>query len=303
MSRGRPEAFPPDAPCDALFLHAAATATPAEQFAQEQHRHHYQLWQIGNGLYAAGMAVFGSGLLYAGVQLFDVYNLRQQIQSDQTQFDAISAEYARVTATFPPTPTSTENLKTTIKQYRTLQTQTASPAYLFAEISKALAGFPQVEIERIEWRVGKPPQESGAKAAASKAAAPAPAAAGAPAAAPAADLGYELATVSARVVGARRADVRSITDMASQFIAALKKIPQLEIIGRTHALRRHRGRYARGRHRIGARDSGRRALQPSPSAGSSADEARRKRPEAAAPAHGGLRRPGPRRGGLLFRRR
>ena len=220
--------FPADAPCDALFLHAAATATPAEQFAQDQHRHHYQLWRIGKGLYAAGMAVLAAGLVYAGVQLFDVYNLRQRIQADQTQFNVISAEYARVTATFPPTPTSTENLKTTIKQYRTLQSQTTSPAYLFGEISKTLAGFPQVELERIEWRVGKPPPQSGAKDAASKAAATA--AEGAPAAAPAVDPGYELAVVSARVVGARRADMRSITDMASQFIAALKKIPRLEII-------------------------------------------------------------------------
>jgi hypothetical protein len=225
------KSFPADAPCDALFLHAAATAAPAQQFAQDQQRHHYQLWQIGKGLYGAGMAVLVSGLLFALVQLFDVYNLRQHIRSDQTQLDAISAEYARVTATFPPTPTSTENLKTTIKQYRTLEKQTASPAYLFAEISKALAGFAQVEIERIEWRVGKPPQESGATGAASKSAAPSPAAAGAPAAAPAADLGYQLATVSARVVGARRADLRSITDMTNQFIAALKKIPQLEILG------------------------------------------------------------------------
>jgi len=224
--------FPADAPCDALFLYAAASATPKQQFAQDQHRHHYQLWQIGKVLYAAGAAVLGAGLLFAGVELFDVYNLRQRIGSDQTQFDAISAEYARVTATFPPTPTSTENLKTTIKQFRTLQSQTASPAYLFAEISKTLAGFAQVEIERIEWRVGKPTQESGAKGAAPKPAAPAPApvAAGAPAAAPAAELGYQLATVSARVVGARRSDVRSITDIASQFMAALRKVPHLEVM-------------------------------------------------------------------------
>lgn len=219
--------FPDDAPCDALFLHAAATATPAQQFAQDQHRHHYQLWRISQGLYATGMAVLVSGLLFALVQLFDVYNLRQQIQSDKTRFDTISAEYARVTATFPPTPTSTENLKTTISQYRTLQAQTASPAYLFAQISKTLAGFPQVDIEHIEWRVGRPPQESSAKGTAPKAAAPA--AAGAPAGATAADPGYQLATVSARVVGARRSEVRSITDMASQFMAALRKVPNLEL--------------------------------------------------------------------------
>jgi hypothetical protein len=111
-----------------------------------------------------------------------------------------------------------------------LQAQTATPAYLYAEISKTLAAFPQVEIERIDWRVGKPPREPVSTAAASKAAAPARAAAGAPAAAPTVDLGYQLATVSARVVGARRTEVRSITELASQFVAALKKVPRLEVM-------------------------------------------------------------------------
>ena len=217
--------FPSDTPCDALFLRAVAVSAPAEQFAQEQHRHHYRLWQISRGLYAAGMAASAAGLLYGGVQLFGVYNLRQQIQSDKSQFDAISAEYARVTSTFPPTPTSTENLKTTIKQYQMLQAQTATPAYLLAEISKALASFPQVEVERIHWRVGKPQADKGPKGTAPAAAAPA----AAPAAAD--DPGFALAVVSARVVGARRVDLRAITDMASQFIATLRKNPQLEISG------------------------------------------------------------------------
>jgi hypothetical protein len=219
--------FPADTPCDALFLHAAATTPPAEQFAQEQHRHHYHLWQIGKGLYATGMAVLVSGLLYAGAQLFGVYDLRRQIQADQARFDALSAEYARVTATFPQTPTSTDNLKTTIKQYQMLQAQTASPAYLLLEISKVLAAYPQVEIERIEWHVGKQGEEraSGKGAAASKAAAPAASAAGVPAVEP----GYELGTISARVVGARRTDVRSISEMASRFIDAFRKVPNLEV--------------------------------------------------------------------------
>jgi len=219
------KSFPPDAPCEALFLDAVVTAAPAEQFAQEQHRHHYRVWQINRGLVAAGAAVLAAGLLYAGVRLLEVYSLRGQIQSDQARFQTLSAEYARVTATFPPTPTSTENLKTTIKQYRLLQAQTAAPAYLYAEISKALAGFPQVEIARIQWSVGKLPAETGPKGAA---AAPVTAAAGA---SPAADPGYQLATVSARVVGARRVDLRAITDMAGQFIATLKQNPQLEIVG------------------------------------------------------------------------
>jgi hypothetical protein len=212
--------FPTDAPCDALFLHAAATAAPAEQFAQEQHRHFYRLWQISRGLYAVGVAVSAAALLYAGALLLQVYNVRGHIDSDQARFQTLSAEYARLTATFPPAPTSTENLKATIKQYRVLEAQTAAPADLYAEISKALAGFPQVEIERIEWRIGKPATETGSKGAA-------PAASRAPAGAT--DQAYALATVYAQVTGARRVDLRAITEMAGQFIATLRKNPQLAI--------------------------------------------------------------------------
>ncbi len=223
--------FPPDAPCDALFLHAVVTAAPAEQFAQEQHRHHFRLWQISRILYAAGLATLAAGLLFAGVRLLEVYILRGQIQSDQSRYQTLSNEYARVTATFPHTPTSTDNLKTTIKQFRLLQAETATPANLYVEISKALDGFPQVEIERINWSVGKPPADAGEKGGTPRSPPPSQPPAGPDAAAAAVEAQYALATVSARVVGARRVDLRAITDMASQFIATLRKNPQLTVTG------------------------------------------------------------------------
>ncbi len=126
-------------------------------------------------------------------------------------------------------PTSTENLKATITQFKTIQSQTATPAYLFAEISKALADFPQVEIASIDWRAGREQKDAVTKAAAPKAGTPAPAPPNAPATATAASAGYELATVSAQVVGARRTDLRSITNMTNQFIDALGKRPGLEV--------------------------------------------------------------------------
>ena len=219
--------FPADTPCEALFLNAAVTRAPAEQFAQEQHRHHYRLWQISRGLYAAGLALLAAGVLFAGERLLEVYNLRGKIQADQAQLRTLSAEYARVTATFPHAPTTTENLKATIRLYRVLQAQTPTPVYVLSEISKALGEFPQVEIERILWKVGKRPTQTGAKGAPPKAAPPA-AAPGSATDSP--DLGYVLAEISARVVGARRVDLRAITDMADQFIATLKKNPRLEIV-------------------------------------------------------------------------
>ena len=224
------KSFPPEAPCDALFLHSAARATPKEQFAQEQHRHQYLLWQIGRALYASGAAAFALGLIAASIQLFDLYGVRQKIESDRRQFAAISAEYARITATFPKLPTTTENLKSTMTHYKTIEAKTTTPANLFLEISKRLADFPQIEIERIDWQAGKPPKDTGTKSTASKADAVAEAApATAPANGAASNPDYELAAISARVVGARRTDLRAITNMTNQFLDALRKGTKLEV--------------------------------------------------------------------------
>jgi hypothetical protein len=104
-----------------------------------------------------------------------------------------------------------------------------SPAYLFGEISKALADFPQVELERIDWSMGKQPKDTGVKGAAPNPTTPTPAAGGAPASGRTGDPDYELATISAQVVGARRADLRSITNMTNQFVDALRKRPGVEV--------------------------------------------------------------------------
>ena len=232
------KSFPSDAPCDALFLQSAATSAPREQFAQEQHRRQYIVWRIGRGLYAAGAAVFALGLLTAAAQLIGAYNLRGKMQSDEAQFAAINAEYTRITATFPKLPTTTENLKSTITQFKTLETQAVTPVYLYSEISKVMADFQQVDLERVEWRVDKLPKDTGAKGAALRAASreaetertPSAAAAGAAEGAAAVDALYEIATITARVVGARRSDLRAITSMTSQFIDALRKSPRLEVL-------------------------------------------------------------------------
>ncbi len=223
--------FPQNAPCEALFLNALNAAAPAVQFAQEPQRHHYRVWQISRGVVAGGAAVLAGALLFAGVQLFEAFMLRERVQSDQAQFQTLSAEYARVTTTFPKTPTSTENLKATIKQYRLLQSETATPAKLYVDISKALAGFPQVEIEHIVWSVGKPPADISPKGGTPTPPPPPKSTAASGTAAVAVDPQYALAVISARVVGARRVDLRAITDMASQFIATLKKDPQLDVAG------------------------------------------------------------------------
>jgi hypothetical protein len=175
---------------------------------------------------AAGSAVFALCALLAGMKLLDIYNLRQLAGADQAQFESVSAEYRRITATFPVAPTSTENLKTTMKRYQDLQLHSASPDYLLIEVSKALAEFPQLELDRIDWKIGKPAVEPGSKYAPPKPPVVAPVAR----TATGVETDYQLAEISARVVSQRRPDLRAVTTVVDQFVDKLKKSQRLEVI-------------------------------------------------------------------------
>jgi hypothetical protein len=148
------KSVPAETLAEGLFLHVLADSPPREQFADNRLRRFYNLWRARVGLVAAGAAIFGFCLLVSGAKLLDIYELNEQAATDRQQEARMSEQYARLHASFPRTPTSTENLKAIVKNYRTLLRQSASPGSMLAEISEAVTALPQIEIERLDWEIG-----------------------------------------------------------------------------------------------------------------------------------------------------
>src|SRR5262249_23518590 len=136
-------------------------------------------------------------------------------------------EYSRLQARFPKTPTSTESLKSLVKNYRALLRQTGTPVNMFSEISQAVTSLPQIEIDRIDWEVAGARNQGGggdaAKASASQAAATPP---GQPAAA---EVPAQMAEISGRLVVPQASDYRAVTALVSQFTDALRARPGTEV--------------------------------------------------------------------------
>lgn len=216
-----------------LFLHVLATSQPSEQYVEDAQRRFYHLWRARVALFAAGAAVFVFCVLFAALRLVDIFNIDQLASIDRNQERTYAEQYARLQAQFPRTPTSAENLKAIVKNYRVLQRQNAPLDRLFMDLSKALALAPQIELERLDWHVGADPKRPGSGAAA-KGAAPAKApAAGAAAQAP--DKGggaasYEVIEISGRVNAAQASDYRNITLLVTQFVEALRRLPGTEVL-------------------------------------------------------------------------
>jgi len=216
---------PAEALGEALFLQVLSEYQPREQFADDGLRHFYHLWRGRVALIAAGTAALGLCGLLAGEKFLDAYQVSQEVAADRAQETRASEEYSRLQARFPKTPTSTENLKALVKNYRALLRQSASPANLFIEISQAVTSLPQIEIDKIAWEVG------GMKAAAISDASRAPGVRPVPANPAQADAAVPVQTaeISGRLIVPQASDYRAVTALVSQFTDALRARPGTEV--------------------------------------------------------------------------
>lgn len=142
-----------DSRADMLFCHLLVKKTPADQFASNTARQFHRLWQIRLGLQVASGLILASGLLFAAKQTLDVLGHQEKIRQieQQTRFD--QQQYDAALRTLPAIPLSTDNLRALVDRYDAVKKRAAGPQPLLVQLSHTLDAFPDIEIERIEWRI------------------------------------------------------------------------------------------------------------------------------------------------------
>jgi hypothetical protein len=145
---------PQDSNSEQLFINLLACAPPRSQFADDRLRHDHQLQQIRSTLHGGSAAALAGCLLLAATQLFEAHAIRQQSAALASEATAAGARYAEIVKTFPPIPTDHQTLRRVIDRYLALDQQSASPAGIYREISRALGDAPAAEIDEIDWQVG-----------------------------------------------------------------------------------------------------------------------------------------------------
>jgi hypothetical protein len=222
-------AIPTGSRAEALFCFMLALRAPAGQYAPATQRRMYRLWRMRVGLLAASGAFFACCAVFAAWQFFEILGLHTRTELARLQAARDAQKYEEVRKTFPPMPTTTENLKATVARFTEIERQAAAPEAMLVDLSGALAAFPGIEIDKIEWAVARMPGEIGAGDI--RSAAPAPASASAPQAAIAAKekTRYQVAFVSGRILLANRIDYRGMLDYLNQFASAVRSLPNTQV--------------------------------------------------------------------------
>jgi len=218
---------PEDALAEGLFLHVLAESPPGEQYANDGLRHFYHLWRARVGLITAGAAAFGVCFLFSAVRLLEASYVDDMARNDRLQEARASEEYSRLQTRFPKTPTSSENLKAIVRNYKALLRQTASPAGMFTEISEALTPVPQIEIEKIDWEVGA--AQKSTERGASKAP-PAPQVPTGQARPSGTEIPVQSCEISGKLIVQQASDYRAVGALVDRFTDALRRKPGVEVI-------------------------------------------------------------------------
>jgi hypothetical protein len=184
---------------EALYLHLAATKPPREQFASRSERRRYFIWQVQRGIVAAGALGLAACALYAGVRSLDVMETRAAVALQAAQAAQSAAQIQRITAAFPATSTSAENLKITVNEFTRIAQQSALPEPAFLHVSRVLESYPQFEIDALNWSVARTPARE----------------------AKAAPIAAETIELSGRVNATQRSDYRGITAQVQRFAGSL----------------------------------------------------------------------------------
>ena len=193
---------------EALYLRLVAKKAPREQFATRADTRRFFIWRLQRGIAAAGAIAFAACALFAGSRWLDASALRDQAEAQARQSQVAARQYEQITATFPVTQTSTENLRVAVVEFRRIAERTAAPEEAFMHVSRVLQQFPQVELDTLSWSAGKPAQPGR----------PASASSGAPA--PAADSAVTI-EIAGRVNATQRDDYRGITAQVQRLAGAL----------------------------------------------------------------------------------
>ena len=194
---------PESAGAEAFYLHLAARKPPREQFASREDRRGYFIWQLQRGIAAAGALGFAACALYGGTQWLATERVQGQAAFERREARLAAEQYERITATFPVTQTSTENLKIAVQEFMRIAARSAPPEESLVHVSRVLEQFPQMQLDALVWSVGRP----GDVGEASRAEKPGELAV--------------LVQLSGRVNATLRNDYRGITGQVQEFAAAL----------------------------------------------------------------------------------
>ena len=142
-----------EATSDRLFVHLLARRRPRSHYATARETRALAMLRTRSLLRAASAGMIAGGCFLGGVAALEGVALHSHAQSLARQAAIYEERFLEAQATLPAAPAEPSEIERVVAAVDTLRERRADPVDLLALIGDALAGFPNVRIEGISWRL------------------------------------------------------------------------------------------------------------------------------------------------------
>ncbi|HEX5392500.1 MAG TPA: hypothetical protein VFW68_04425 [Rhodocyclaceae bacterium] len=162
ISSGHPD----NSHCDPLLLHLMAKGLSPAQFAPAPVLSPYRLRQWRHKLTIAAMVSVGSCLIAAVAYGFHALMLSTETEALLVKNQEARQQYQALLQTLPPMPAQAAEIRDLNASLLALQRESYFPEVTYRLLSHALDQVPEIEVDRIEWRLvttsdHSPPRQAG----------------------------------------------------------------------------------------------------------------------------------------------
>ena len=137
---------------DSLHLHVLGKHAPAGNLVPQPLAVNYRRYISRNAIHIMSGGTAVTAVLLCGINLFQTSELNAQADDATRQTRQLQASYQKVTREFPASPVSAEALKKTVEIAENIAGRTQTPEILFRVVSGALENYPQVVLNRVQWK-------------------------------------------------------------------------------------------------------------------------------------------------------
>ena len=142
-----------EATADRLFVQLLARRRPPSHYATWRETRAFAMLRTRSFLRMASAGLVAGGCLFGAFAVLEGVAAHGHARSFALQAELHEDRYREAQASLPPAPAEPLELERVVSTVNTLRERRADPVDLLALLGNALAGFPNVRVEGISWRL------------------------------------------------------------------------------------------------------------------------------------------------------
>ncbi len=142
---------------DYIYAHLLLKKRPRNHYAQAEDLKYYRLYQARSGMLAASAAMLLASAISGGIHLVEGLGLRQRAAKEEQRAAYYQIQFNAAKGRLPETPVEPQDIKTAVDIADTLSRYKATPFPMMRAVSRALDGYPELQIESLDWLAGADP--------------------------------------------------------------------------------------------------------------------------------------------------